>query len=117
VLGAEGFSDVLEETVADKTAGARPMRVKRVEQARDLVACNVAYVTTESSAQAERLLSQLAGHGVLTVYEAPATLPAGVVRFYLEDRRVRFEINAAAAEREGLQVSSKLLAVAKVIDQ
>ena len=74
-------------------------------------------MTNESNAQAERLLGQLAGHNVLTVYEAQSTLPGGVVRFYLEDRRVRFEINATEAEREKLTVSSKLLAVAKVVDE
>jgi len=117
VLGSPGFGDVLEETVAGKTAGARSLHVRRVEQSRDLLDCHVAYVMTDTSAQTEHLLSQVTGRGVLTVYEAPSALPGGIVRFYLEDRRVRFEINAAEAEREHLQVSSKLLAVAKVVDQ
>ncbi|HZP13872.1 MAG TPA: YfiR family protein [Nevskiaceae bacterium] len=117
VLGSQGFSEVLEETVAGKTVGARSLHVKRVEQSRELIECHVAYVMTDTSAQTERLLSQVAGHSVLTVYEASIALEGGVVRFYLEDRRVRFEINAAEAEREKLQVSSKLLAVAKVVDE
>jgi len=117
VLGSQGFSEVLEETVAGKTVGARSLHVKRVEQSRELLDCQVAYVMTETGAQTEHLLAQIAGHSVLTVYEASSALPGGVVRFYLEDRRVRFEINAAEAEREKLQVSSKLLAVAKVVDQ
>ena len=117
VLGSEGFSEVLEDTVSGKTAAARPLHVRRIEQVRELSDCHVAYVLADSTAQSERLLAQLAGRSILTVYEAPATISAGVVRFYLEDRRVRFEINAAAAEREKLQVSSKLLAVARVVDQ
>ena len=117
VLGSQGFSEVLEESVAGKTVGARALHVRRVEQARELVDCHVAYVMTDSSAQTERLLTQVAGHSVLTIYEASSAIAGGVVRFYLEDRRVRFEINAAEAEREKLQVSSKLLAVAKVVDE
>ena len=117
VLGSQGFSDSLEESVAGKTVGSRPLHVKRVEQARELVDCHIAYVMMDSNAQTERVLSQIAGHSVLTVYEASSTLADGVVRFYLADGRVRFEINAAEAEREKLQVSSKLLAVAKVVDE
>jgi hypothetical protein len=39
----------------------------------------------------------------------------GVVNFKLEDGKIRFEINAAAAGQQGLRVSSKLLSVAKIV--
>jgi hypothetical protein len=115
VVGAGGFRQVLEETVAGKTAAGRPLQVRGIQQPRELLGCHVAYVLADTPQESERLLAQLAGQGVLTVYERANTLATGVVRFYLDDRHVRFEINAAAAEREKLQVSSKLLAVARVV--
>jgi hypothetical protein len=39
-----------------------------------------------------------------------------MIAFVLENRRVRFAINAAAAERAGLKLSSKLLSVAKSVE-
>jgi hypothetical protein len=41
--------------------------------------------------------------------------PDGVICFFVEDRKMRFEINAAASEREALQLSAKLMSVATVV--
>ena len=38
-----------------------------------------------------------------------------MIGFVLEDNRVRLEVNRAAAESAGLHVSSKLLAVARLV--
>jgi hypothetical protein len=51
---------------------------------------------------------------ILTVTESPAALDAGsIINFMIEQERVRFEISLPAAERSGLRVSSRLLAVAR----
>ncbi len=42
------------------------------------------------------------------------TEEGGMIRFYIEDRKERFEINLDATERAKLQMSSKLLKLAKV---
>ena len=43
---------------------------------------------------------------------------AGVmINFYRRDDKVRFEINARAAERNGLRISSKLLKLARVVGE
>jgi hypothetical protein len=115
VLGNAAFSEVLEATVADKDVAGRPLRVQRSDNVKQMAGCHIAYLSREASGRMELLLA-LAGKNILTVFEGDAPSPSSVVRFYLEERRVRFEINAAAAEREKLQVSSKLLAVAKVVD-
>jgi hypothetical protein len=41
----------------------------------------------------------------------------GVMQFVIEDSRVRFVINLAAAERARLQISAKLLALARVVNR
>jgi hypothetical protein len=38
-----------------------------------------------------------------------------MINFFLESDSVKFAINGAAAERAGLKLSSKLLAVARVV--
>jgi hypothetical protein len=39
-----------------------------------------------------------------------------VINFYLQEKRIRFEINPAAAKRAGVQISSKLLKIGKIVD-
>ena len=41
----------------------------------------------------------------------------GIIRFTLEDNRVRFEINVDAAHQADLNISSRLLTLAKIIPQ
>ena len=38
-----------------------------------------------------------------------------MIGFFFEDNRVRLEVNRAAAESAGLRISSKLLAVARLV--
>jgi hypothetical protein len=53
----------------------------------------------------------------LTVGESADFLSlGGMINFVLEEDRVSFEINLEAAERHRLKLSSKLLAVARVVN-
>ena len=40
---------------------------------------------------------------------------AVVVNFYIEDKKVQFEINIGAAERAGLRINSNLLKLGKIV--
>jgi hypothetical protein len=53
---------------------------------------------------------------VLIVSESPGALRQGsIVNFVVVDGRVRFDVSLEAAERRGLRLSSRLLAVAKSV--
>ena len=63
-----------------------------------------------------RILEALQGQNVLTVGEDGAfTQCGGIINFVKEDNRVRFEVNVTAAERAGLKISSRLLALARIV--
>jgi len=115
VLGLDPFDGVLDETVSGKTISSRPLRIRRAQRPDDLRKCHIVYVGESDPARLQTLLGALSGHAVLTVHESPDTQNNGVVRFLIEDDRVRFEINTAAAARENLQLSAKLLGVARVV--
>lgn len=105
----------LDMTLADKTIDGHPLQLRRVGRAEELRGCHIAYLGAPDGARLPAMLAALAGNGVLSVYDGDAPQSGGVVRFYLDDRKVRFEVNEAAAEREGLQISSRLLSVASVV--
>jgi hypothetical protein len=53
---------------------------------------------------------------VLTVGESEDFVQAGgMIGFFLEDNKVRFEINLNATERAKLKISARLLALAKTV--
>jgi len=85
-------------------------------------ACLLAWATAATElppTEAEIIDDVLAGSGwnpLLTVGDSAGFCrQGGAIGFFLEDGKVRFEINVAAAERRGLRVSSSLLRLARII--
>lgn len=117
VLGDDALGRELEQAVArEKPVQGRPLRVTRSRNITELLRCHVLFI---GASERERLAQNLAAlqraHSyALTVSEADNFLAAGgTIRFVLEQNKVRFEIDAAHAERAGLMLSSRLLSLAR----
>lgn len=111
VLDDDPVRPSLEEALAGKVIDGHALEVRAAADTGDWQRCHIAYL----GAPRAEVLSDLAAHGVLTVYEGPSALPGGVIRLYLGERKLRFEVNEAAAERARLRLSSRLLALATVV--
>jgi hypothetical protein len=62
------------------------------------------------------VIDALRDTSVLTVGETKGFVQeGGIINFVLQDDRVLFEVNHKAARQAGLSVSSRLLAVAKLV--
>ena len=62
------------------------------------------------------MLAHAQGRPVLTVTETATEHPKGsIINFLAVDERVRFDISREAAERNGLQLRSQLLGVARQV--
>lgn len=79
--------------------------------------CHILYLWNLDADQSRRLVEGLGGAPVLTVsdFNRFAAL-GGVVQFFNENGRLRFAINLAAMRRQGLRLSSKLLALASIVE-
>jgi len=115
ILGHNPFGDALETAIRGKTVDNRPLTIRYSRELRDLTDAHVIFITRSESDQIPQILAAFRGRPVLTVAETPHfTSQGGMVRFYLQDRRVAFEINPAAAEEAGLRISSRLLNVSTI---
>jgi hypothetical protein len=86
--------------------------VRRFAKPSDVRDCNILFL---GRAETDHL-AKPSQSGVLTVGESPAFLKeGGVINFYVEDNRVRFEIQPAVARAVGLRVSSQLLKLGRVL--
>jgi hypothetical protein len=109
VTGADPFGPALADAVRGQQIEGHPMIVEHPD-AGSLGQCHILFVG-KGAAPAE-LLRAVAGRPVLTVTDRSRGVAGGMVEFVLLDGRVRFAINAAAAEASGVQISSKLLELA-----
>jgi hypothetical protein len=117
ILGDDPFGPTLDQTVQGEKVGVRPLAVHRLgHESPAPGACQVLYVS-RSESEVKTLLSGL-GPGVLTVGEGETfTQSGGMIAFVLDNRRIRFVVNLAAARPALLTLSSRLLAVAKAVEK
>jgi hypothetical protein len=116
VLGEDPFGHALDDVVGGKKIDGRALVVRRFTDARQAKGCRMLFV---SSSEPRSVLSILAGlneSGVLTVGESDSATSEGmIINFILEGGRIRFSVNTAAAEREKLRFSSRLLSLATIV--
>jgi len=124
VLGTDPFGSVLDRLVQDKKIGQRGFVVKRykwgkdLKDLKDLRDCKILFVSASEKAHADEIIQLVKWLPILTVGETPGFAEhGGVIRFTVEDNRVRFEVNVDAAHQADLNISSRLLTLAKIIPQ
>ncbi len=116
VYGRDPFGSALEDALLGKTIGERRVGLGRATQFQDLAGCQVVFVGAPARESAAELANRLKGRAVLLVGESDGfAVSGGTIQFTIEDNRVRFVINPDAADRAGLKISSKLLALAKIV--
>jgi hypothetical protein len=116
VLGKDPFDRVLDRTVEGKSLQRRGFVIKRGSSLRALGRLHILFISSSERSRLPQLLAALEDRSVLTVGEADGFAEVGgMVCFTLEDQRVRFEINLAAAREADLEISSQVLKLATVV--
>jgi hypothetical protein len=112
IAGDDPFGASLDSAVRDQRVAGRPLVVRRLKSVARDSDCQILFVGGADPLRAQ-LLAALRGSAVLTVtdrHESGGS--AGIIDFVMRDNRVRFDIDEAAATRNGLGISSKLLKLA-----
>lgn len=114
VLGENPFGNELARLAADLRIQGRPLRVKEATNAVQLRGCHVIFISDSERERLPQIVEALrqARSPTLTVGEADLFLRAGgMIRFMVEQHKVRFEIDPENAAAAGLVISSKLLSL------
>jgi uncharacterized protein DUF4154 len=116
ILGEDRIGLELENAVRDKRVKGHPLQVLQVDlrSTAKLRQCHILFVSPSEKRSQPQLFEVLKGASVLTVGRTERfTQAGGMINFFVQDNKVRFEINDAAARNAGLKISSKLLSLAK----
>ena len=109
------FGSELEQLVRGESLNGRPPSVREIAGSDELVGCHVLFVGARSDV-AGPVLRAAAGRPILTVGEGERFLEnGGVIVMKIVDGRVRFDVNATNAARNGLRISSQLLSLALTV--
>jgi hypothetical protein len=113
-LGGDAFQGDLEGVVAGKLIAGRAIRVNHLKTPEEIGGCQLLFVGGAERTRVPVLVSKLKDTPVLTVGESDDfTDGGGMIRFVVEDKKVRFDVNLGAAQRAHLKISSRLLLLAR----
>lgn len=114
VVGDTPVGRALTGMVKGRLVMGRPVIVSRVTPAESAKACHVLYITGLSAAETDRVAVGVRGIPVFTIVDVESTgRPGGVAHLFVENGLVRFNIEQGFARQARLQISSKVLALAK----
>lgn len=115
VVGQSPFGAALE-VLNGKQVKGRTVALKQITDIKDLDQCQVVFINSSEKARLPELLGKLKDLRALTVSEIDGfAQQGGIINFISEHNKVRFEINPDAARQLGLNISSELLKLAKVV--
>jgi hypothetical protein len=116
VFKHDPFGTALDEVIRGKTINNRAILARRINELPDLKPCQLVFVNSAEDKLLSEILNSLKGTSALVVGEGDGFAErGGGIQFFLEDNKLRFAINVDAVQRARLNVSSKLLALARIV--
>jgi hypothetical protein len=115
-LAQDSFGPDLQALVAGETVNGLEMTVRPLNGDGDLEGCHLLFLPGRLVPARRSLLERATARPILTVGEDQQFLDrGGIVRLHVVGGRMRFDVNAEAAGKVGLRISSQLLQLALTV--
>lgn len=113
VAGAPEIESELHRIARGRTVGGRSIDIRSVSNENDVRGVQVLFIGGDATAATDRLIAAARQAPILLITDMVGGLDRGaMINFVMVQRRVQFEIAIEPAEKAGLGLSSRLLAVA-----
>jgi hypothetical protein len=116
VTANDEFFPLLKTAVQGEDVDGKPLVAILLDGLDDAKHCQILYVGESRSPDAKSWLTAVHGAQVLTVADG-ALNDETTIAFVRENNRLRFDINRGSATRRNLNVSSKLLRLARQVKE
>ena len=116
VIGENPFDKKLDQFFETTKIKNRKVEIRYISELEEIKDTHVLFITKSKQKQLSEILSLTQDKPVLTVSDTDGFGKKGVrINFYIEQNKIRFEINKEAIQKSGLQISYMLLNIAKII--
>jgi hypothetical protein len=116
ILGQNPFGSFLDDLAKDQKVRGRAIHLKKLDPSDVVTGCHVLFFASVEKDRMGEILKTLEGRSILTIGEHRGfAQEGGIVNFFIEENKVRFEINPDQAKKSRLKISSKLLSLAKIV--
>jgi hypothetical protein len=121
ILGTDPFGETIDRVIENKKLGGRSVIIRRLKWGKDLKElreCHILFVSSSEKEHLTDMLNTVKWLPILTIGETPGFASrGGIINLTLEGNKVRFEVNVEAAKQANLNISSRLLALARIVPQ
>ncbi len=116
ILGEDELAAELAGVLSSKLVNGRQVFVRFARRPQDAKGSHMLYIAATEVPHMIEVLAMVDTLPVLTVSDAPGfATHGGMLGFTKLGEKVRFEVNLPHAERTGLKLSAKLLALARLV--
>ncbi len=116
VIGENPFDKKLDQIFETTKIKNRKVEIRYISELEEIQDSHILFITKSKEKQLSGILSLTQGKPVLTVSDTDGFGEKGVrINFFIEQNKIRFEINKDAIQKSGLQISYLLLNIAKII--
>jgi hypothetical protein len=103
-----------EKNPASPKATPEASKPKSSQEIETLTECHLLFICSSEQKDLKEIINTIKDHSVLTVGEMGGFLEAGgIINWFVDEKKIRFEINVTVAERSKLKIRSELLRLAK----
>jgi hypothetical protein len=115
ILGEDPFGAALKPAEGKRVTG-RKMVIRHLEKLDQVEKCHIVFVSRSEEERLSEILRKARNWNALTISDMEGFAErGGVIGFITLENKIHFAINVDAAERIGLKISSKLLRLAKIV--
>ena len=118
ILGKDTFKGFLQPLYNKKSIKGKPVQIYYFDNINNIPDCHLLFISISERKVVSEILDFIKDKPILTISETRGFAgKKGIIQFYMQAQKVRLKINNQAALNHGLKISSKLLAIAKVVDR
>lgn len=116
LVGPSPFGGALDG-IRGRLVKERALEVVQLDGDASAAGCQMLFVSAAEERNLDRIVARARGSDILLLGDSEGFAQRGImINLYVEEGKVRFEINLPAIRRSGLSVSSKLLSLGRLVE-
>jgi hypothetical protein len=116
LVGTDEVHQLFEKQYDGLIIANRPVAILKVSKPSELSGCQIVMITADAEERIDEFIEATEGTSILTIGETQDfAQQGGIIGFYKDESKIRFEINQGAAQNARLRISSRLLRLARLV--
>lgn len=116
VIGKDDLEGYLNRLYDKRTIKNRPVTIEFVDDISEIGFCHILFISENKHKSLEQIINVINNKPILTIGSTDGYGYEGVmINFYNEQNKIRFEFNISASKKNDLEVSFRLLELARII--